>query len=636
MAPRTPTRERAGRPRRAATPDGAPAQTPAATHTADGAPADGRSDSPAGAAPAGRSPHELGRLTELRIRGLGAIDDVTLELGRGLTVVTGETGAGKTMVVTGLTLLFGGRADPGRVRATGRAGVEGRLELPADSPVWERAAEAGAERDDDGSLILARTVSAEGRSRAYLGGRSVPVGVVAELAEGLLAVHGQSDQLRLSRPAEQRHALDRYAGPAHLELLAAYRAAHTQWRELAADLDRRRRQARELAQAADVLRHGLEEIEALAPEPGEDEALDAQAKRLGDADALRAAADEARMALVGDVTGDLGAEGLPQDATAALATAERALAGTDDPALVSLARDLADAVAVVSDVSVQLAGYVADLDADPARLAEVLDRRAAITALVRKYADPGEGLTGVLGWAEDARQKLSALDVSDEALEALAAARDTARAEVDDLAARLSAGRRAAADGFAAEVGRELAGLAMKSARVSFSIDSHPDEPGAEGVDEVALLMAAHPGAPPRPVHRGASGGELSRVMLAIEVVFAGADPVPVMVFDEVDAGVGGQAAGEIGRRLARLARDHQVVVVTHLAQVAAFADTHLVVDKSPDTAAGVTATDIRAVAGEDRVRELARMLSGLADSDTGQAHARELLAVAAAAAAEG
>ncbi len=618
MAPRTTTRERGSRARGA--------------RPADDAPVPAAGAAPAVPATGTGTPHDLGRLTELRIRGLGAIDDVTLEFGRGLTVVTGETGAGKTMVVTGLTLLFGGRADPGRVRATGRAGVEGRLELPADSPVWDRAAEAGAEPDDDGSLILARTVSAEGRSRAHLGGRSVPVGVVAELAEGLLAVHGQSDQLRLSRPAEQRHALDRYAGSAHLELLGAYHAAHARWRELAADLDRRRGQARELAQAADVLRHGLEEIEALAPQPGEDDTLDAQAKRLGDADALRAAVDEARMALVGDVTGDLGAEGLPQDATAALATAERALAGTDDPALVLLARDLADAVAVVSDVSVQLAGYVADLDADPARLAEVLDRRAAITAVVRKYADPGEGLAGVLGWAEDARQKLSALDVSDEALEALAAARDTARAEVDDLAARVSAGRRAAADGFAAEVGRELAGLAMKSARVSFSVDSHPDEPGPDGIDDVALLMAAHPGAPPRPVHRGASGGELSRVMLAIEVVFAGADPVPVMVFDEVDAGVGGQAAGEIGRRLARLARDHQVVVVTHLAQVAAFADTHLVVDKSPDAAAGVTATDIRAVDGEDRVRELARMLSGLADSDTGQAHARELLAVASSA----
>ncbi|SDN68370.1 DNA repair protein RecN [Geodermatophilus sp. DSM 45219] len=577
------------------------------------------------------APAPLGRLTELRIRGLGAIDDVTLDLGDGLTVVTGETGAGKTMVVTGLTLLFGGRADPGRVRANGRAGVEGRLVLPPDSPVWERATDAGAEPDDDGTLILARTVSAEGRSRAHLGGRSVPVGVVAELAEGLLAVHGQSDQLRLSRPAEQRRALDRYAGTAHLQLLDRYREVHTRWRQLAADLERRRGRARELAQAADVLRHGLAEIDAVGPQPGEDDELDTQARRLSDADALRAAADEARTALVGDVTGDLG-EDLPQDATAALAIAERALAASDDPTLVMLAQDLNDAVAVVSDVAGQLASYVADLDADPARLAEVLDRRAAITALVRKYADVGEGVAGVLAWAEDARRRLDELDVSDEALEALEAARDAARSEVDELGAQVSAGRRAAAEGFAAEVGAELAGLAMRSARVSFSIESDPAAPGPEGVDEVALLMAAHPGAPPRPVHKGASGGELSRVMLAIEVVFAGADPVPVMVFDEVDAGVGGQAAGEIGRRLARLARRHQVVVVTHLAQVAAFADTHLVVDKSPDTGAGVTATDIRAVDGEDRVRELARMLSGLTDSDTGQAHARELLAVAATA----
>jgi DNA repair protein RecN (Recombination protein N) len=582
------------------------------------------------AAPRTVRPAAPSRLTEVRIRGLGSIDEATLDLGSGLTVVTGETGAGKTMVVTGLTLLFGGRADPGRVRANGRAGVEGRLELPPGSPVWERAAEAGADPDDDGSLILARTVSAEGRSRAFLGGRSVPVGVVAELAENLLAVHGQTDQLRLSRPAEQRRALDRYAGAEHLALLDRYRAAHTRWRERAADLDRRRTSARELAQAADVLRHGLEEIAAVAPEPGEDEALDTQAKRLADADALRAAADEARMALIGDVTGDLVGGEVPQDATAALSIAQRALAGSDDPTLVLLAQDLADAVAVVSDVAGQLAGYVADLDADPARLAEVMDRRAALTALVRKYADPGEGLAGVLAWAEDAQRRLSELDVSDAALDRLTAERDAARAEVDRLAAEVTAGRRAAADGFAAEVARELAGLAMKSAQVSFAVDSHPDEPGPDGVDEVALLLSPHPGAPPRPVHKGASGGELSRVMLAIEVVFAGADPVPVMVFDEVDAGVGGQAAGEIGRRLARLARDHQVVVVTHLAQVAAFADTHLVVDKSPDAQAGVTATDIRSVEGEDRVRELARMLSGLADSGTGKAHARELLAVAA------
>jgi DNA repair protein RecN (Recombination protein N) len=420
-------------------------------------------------------------------------------------VVTGETGAGKTMVVTGLTLLFGGRADPGRVRANGRAGVEGRLALPADSPVWERAADAGADPDDDGTLILARTVSAEGRSRAHLGGRSVPVGVVAELAEGLLAVHGQSDQLRLSRPAEQRRALDRYAGTAHLELLDRYREAHTRWRQLAGDLERRRGQARELAQAADVLRHGLEEIEAWPRSPARTTSWTRRPG--GSATPTRCAPPPTRPARPWSATSPAtSGDDLPQDASAALAIAERALAGSDDPTLVMLAQDLNDAVAVVSDVAGQLATYVADLDADPARLAEVLDRRAAITALVRKYADVGEGVAGVLAWAEDAARRLGELDVSDEALEALEAARDAARAEVDELGAQVSAGRRAAADGFAAEVGRELAGLAMKNARVSFAIDSDPATPGAEGIDEVALLLAAHPGAPPRPGAQGRLG----------------------------------------------------------------------------------------------------------------------------------
>ncbi|MEI4271093.1 DNA repair protein RecN [Klenkia sp. LSe6-5] len=586
----------------------------------------GRAPDPGSGTRAAR-PRRNGALTELHIHGLGAIDDVTLDLDPGLTVVTGETGAGKTMVVTGLSLLFGGRADPGRVRANGRAGVEGRLALPADSPVWARVADAGAEPDDDGTLILARTVSAEGRSRAHLGGRSVPVGVVAEISEDLLALHGQTDQLRLTRPAEQRRALDRYAGAAHLALVEEHRQAHARWRRLADDLEHRRGQTRELAQTAEVLRRGLEEIAAVAPQPDEDTQLDAQAARLGDADALRVAADEARLALVGDTTGDLGAgDDAPQDAVSALAAAQRALAAAGDPELRTLATRLGDVGAVVADVGLELAGYVADLDADPARLAEVLDRRAAITALVRTYADPPSGVAGVLAWAQDAEERLGRLDVSDEALERLTADRDAAREELRALSVRVTAGRTAAADGFAADVGRELAGLAMAAARVSFAVDTDPEHPGPEGADEVALLLAAHPGAPARPVHKGASGGELSRVMLAIEVVFAGADPVPVMVFDEVDAGVGGQAAGEIGRRLAALAAEHQVVVVTHLAQVAAFADTHLVVDKSADTGAGVTATDIRAVTGEDRVRELARMLSGLTDSDTGQAHARELL----------
>ena len=537
------------------------------------------------------------------------------------------------MVVTGLTLLFGGRADPGRVRAAGRAGVEGRLVLPPESPAWERAADAGADPDDDGSLILARTVSAEGRSRAFLGGRSVPVGVVAELAEGLLAVHGQSDQLRLSRPAEQRRALDRYAGPAHLELLDRYRAAHQRWRELTADLERRRSQARELAQAADVLRHGLEEIEAVAPEPGEDDALDTQAKRLGDADALRAAADEAR-AVAGRRR-----HRRPRRRRAAAGRHRRAVHRRSgrSPAPTTPRWSCSPRTSPTPSPwcpTSPRSWPATSPTSTPTRAAwpRCSTGARSITALVRKYAEPGEGLAGVLAWAEDAAHKLAALDVSDEALEALAAAATPRARRSTSSPRQVSAGRRAAADGFAAEVGRRARRAGDEErARSPSPSTATPTSPGADGIDEVALLLAAHPGAPPRPVHKGASGGELSRVMLAIEVVFAGADPVPVMVFDEVDAGVGGQAAGEIGRRLARLARDapgrrrHPPGAGR---RVRRHPHRRRQVARTP--APGVTATDIRAVDGEDRVRELARMLSGLADSDTGQAHARELLAVAA------
>ena len=461
--------------------------------------------------------------------------------------------------------------------------------------------------------------------------------MVAELAEDLLAVHGQTDQLRLSRPAEQRRALDRYAGPDAPG--AARRATAPPTRagaQLAADLERRRTQARELAQTADVLRHGLEEIAAVAPAARRGRGSSTpRPTRLGDADALRAAADEARLALVGDVTGDLGGgDDVPQDATAALATGRAGAGRLRRPRRSSCSpRTSPTPSPWSSDVGVA-AGR---LRGRPGRRPRPGWPRCS-TAGPRSprwcasYADAGtRAWPGCWPGPQDAEDRLSELDVSDEALDgARPPTRDAARAEVDD-AGRAGLGRaaRAAAEGFAAEVGRELAGLAMKT-RPGLLLHRQPTPttPGPEGIDEVALLLAAHPGAPARPVHKGASGGELSRVMLAIEVVFAGADPVPVMVFDEVDAGV-----GRAGRRARSAAawpgwpREHQVVVVTHLAQVAAFADTHLVVDKSPDAGAGVTATDIRAVAGEDRVRELARMLSGLADSDTGQAHARELLA---------
>jgi DNA repair protein RecN (Recombination protein N) len=579
-------------------------------------------------------------LEELRITGLGVIEDTILPLAVGMNVITGETGAGKTMVVTGLGLLFGGRADAGRVRAEpGRAVVEGRLRLadPVATAVHTRVADAGGEVDDDGSVLLSRTVTSEGRSRAHVGGRSMPVSMLGEVGERVVAVHGQSDQLRLLRPAEQRAALDRFAGPEHEKLLDTFRETYGRWRRVCDDLADRRRNARERNQEADLLRLGLDEITRVDPRPGEDEELKAEVRRLEHAEGLRTAARTAQLCLAG------GAEPSDEtpDATVLLGTARRTLesqAGVDRT-LGELAVRLEETATLVGDVAAELSAFLTGLDADPARLQAIYERRAALRALTRKYADD---VDGVIAWADRARTRLSELDTSDGQLDELDRERERLAGQVAELAVRLSAARREASVRFADQVTVELTGLAMPHARIELAVLPRPagrGEPtlavdgvetvvGPDGADEVELRLMAHPGAPSLPVQRGASGGELSRVMLAIEVVFAGSGGPPTLVFDEVDAGVGGQAAVEIGRRLARLARSHQVLVVTHLPQVAAFADRHLVVAK--DTGGAVTTSGVRVVEDTDRARELARMLAGLPDSDLGIAHAEELLAVAA------
>ncbi len=577
-------------------------------------------------------------LAEMRIQGLGVIDDATLELHPGLTVVTGETGAGKTMVVTGLHLLSGGRADASRVRAgADRAVVEGRFETTTDSAAVKVASDAGAEPDDDGSLIALRSVTADGRSRAHLGGRSVPNAVLSELADQVLAVHGQNDQLRLLRSGEQRAVLDRFAGDAVLPALTEYQRVREEWAEAVRELTERTERSRELAREADLLRHGLSEIDAVAPEPGEDEALVDEARRLADVDQLRETASGAQLALNGSPDGDPDAPG----AVGLLGEARRRLGGAEDPVLRDLEPRLAEAAAVLADVGAELGGYLDRLDADPARLEQVLARQAELKQLTKKYA---ADVDGVLAWAEQARTKLAGMDTSEEALAALAARRDELAAQLAGHARAVSEARQNAAGRLAAAVTDELTGLAMPQARLevvvqqketdkndtcALPVDGRLLHAGPDGVDEVELQLIAHSGAPALPIHKGASGGELSRVMLALEVVLADADTVPTLVFDEVDAGVGGRAAVEIGRRLARLAQTHQVVVVTHLAQVAAYADRHLVVDKGA-VDGGLTRSDVRVVADEERVAELARMLAGLDSTETGRAHAEELLDTAA------
>ena len=566
-------------------------------------------------------------LEEVRIQGLGVIDDAVLELSPGFTVVTGETGAGKTMVVTGLGLLFGGRADPARVRpGAERAAVEGRLVVAADGKVAGRVEDAGGDIDD-GVLIVNRSVSAEGRSRAYAGGRSVPVGLLSYLSEELVAVHGQSDQQRLLQPGRQRDALDRYAGAKLAKPLTRYQKAYRRHREVREELTELVERARERAQEADLLRFGLEEIEKAEPQPGEDAELRAEEERLGHADALRTASVTAHQALMGDPAADtVGAA----DVAGLLGTARQALEAVreHDDTLGSLADRLAEAGYLINDVATELASYGESVEADPERLAAVQERRARLGQLVRKYGDTEGTADEVLAWGERAAVRLGELTGDDERIEALGVEETELAGQLTELADELTAIREKAAARLGTQVTEELTVLAMPHAEVTVAV-SRTEEYGPHGRDDVELRLAAHPGAPALPLHKGASGGELSRVMLAVEVVFAGADPVPTFVFDEVDAGVGGKAAVEIGRRLARLAHQAQVIVVTHLPQVAAFADRHLMVVK--DDGGAVTRSGVTRLDDDGRIRELSRMLAGLEDSELGRAHAEELLESAAA-----
>ncbi|PKH39882.1 DNA repair protein RecN (Recombination protein N) [Nocardioides alpinus] len=576
-------------------------------------------------------------LEELRISSLGVIDSSTLELGPGLTVITGETGAGKTMVVTALGLLLGGRADPGAVRTGAmQARVEGVVSAGSLDDFRDAVEDAGGAVEED-RVVLARNVAAHGRSRAWVGGASVPVATLTEVAEPLVAVHGQSDQHRLLRASAQRASLDRFAGAGLAADAEAYAGL---WAELAATertLVEVVGSARERAREADQLRFGLGEVEAVDPRPGEDAELAAEETRLGFADTLRTAAEQAREAL--------SSEDGAADALATTSAARHALEGVREHDAV--AGELADRIAelghLLVDVAGDVASYASSLETDPGRLAHVSERRAALTALTRKY---GETIDEVLAWAEDGAKRLLDLEDTGGHIAELETRRDRLRGELEVLASSLTRRRRDAADRLGAAVSDELTSLAMPHATVTIAISHNevptPEKPagpqlhvdgrwlraGSHGVDDVEFLLAANTGADARALHKGASGGELSRVMLALEVSLAESGSVPTFVFDEVDAGVGGKAAIEVGRRLAQLARGSQVLVVTHLPQVAAYADRHVVVHKSSD--GSVTTSGLVTLDEPGRERELSRMLAGVEDSDSARAHARELLDAAA------
>jgi DNA repair protein RecN (Recombination protein N) len=561
----------------------------------------------------------------LRITDLGVIASAHVELAPGFVAVTGETGAGKTMVMTALDLLFGGKPNPAVVRAGAeRATVEAGLRVVQVPEVV-----ADLEAVEDGLLLVSRSVGGA-RSRAWVGGRGVPAAVLAELGDELVIRHGQNDQRRLAHAAHRRRLLDRFAGPSAEPLLAACAAAHDELRALQAEHAELAAADRTAAQRADLLRHGVAEIDAAAPEAGEEEALRAELSRLSNVVDLRIAAEAAYEALRGADEGSA-------EAGLAAAGARLDQAARSDPALEPLSAALAQAAALAADVASDLASYAARLEADPQRLDAVQHRLGLLRGLQRKY---GDTLAEVLDWARDAAGQLAVLDTAEDRLAHLQRRIAGAQERAARAALALSEARAAAARRLTDAVNAELAALALPDAALVVEVVQVESPQGLplpdgrrvlvrrDGADDVAFRFAAHPGAAPLPIGEGASGGELSRVMLALEVALAGANPVPVLVFDEVDAGIGGRAAVEVGRRLAALARSAQVIVVTHLPQVAAFADQHVVVRK--DRLGQVTASSVVSLQPQEQQREVARMLAGLDGSDSAMAHAAELIDLAA------
>ena len=524
-------------------------------------------------------------LVELRVRDLGVIEDATVLLGPGMTALTGETGAGKTLVVEALELLLGGRADPALVRpGAHEAVVEGRFALA-----------------DDDELLLARSVPASGRSRAWVDGRMAPVAGLAEAGGLLVDLHGQHSHQSLLDPAAQRRALDHFG---HVDL-GPLRALAERRRALLAELDAVGGDERARAREVDLLRHQLAEIDTAGlGDPEEDAALAGEEERLAEASAHREAAGVALGALDADAGRTAGVVDLLGQAAAALG---------DRPALRALATRLVDLQAEAVDLASDLRAVIEGWEDDPERLADVRARRQMLRDLSRKY---GEGISGVLAFAEEAGRRLEELESAEERAVALSAELAETEAAVAAERAAVGAARRRAAPQLGRAVEGRLRPLAMAKARLEVAVG---DDAGGE---DVAFLLGANPGEPVLPLAKVASGGELARAMLALRLELS--DAPPTMVFDEVDAGVGGEAALSVGRALAELAATRQVLVVTHLAQVAAFATQQLVVRK--EVRGGRTRAAVDGVSGDDRVVELARMLSGKPDSPSARRHAEELL----------
>ena len=572
-------------------------------------------------------------IEEISIRGLGVIGEATLPIGPGFTALTGETGAGKTMVVTALGLLLGERADTAAIRSgSSQAVVEGHWLVDSAGSVANRVRDAGGDLDavpgtDQAGLLLSRSISTEGRSRAAVGGRAAPVGVLNEIGQQLVVVHGQSDQIRLRSATAQREALDRFAGQDLATVLGNYQSVYARWQSAQSELDLLIAERDRRSQEAEELRLAIEEIERIAPQRGEDAELTERADRLTNLEDLRLAAAQAQQLVSAQPNSGQSSDD-SSDAVGLVDSAKRQLdrVADHDPALEVIATALGNATFLVSEIASQLASYLSDLDADGGReLETVQERRSELAGLVRRF---GPTLDDAIDYLDTGSSRLLELDNDSDRIESLRLEVDRDRTQIVELAAELTRVRARYAAQLSESVTGELTALAMGGAELIVEVEDRPDY-SQTGKDQVSFLLKPHAGSEPRPLGRGASGGELSRIMLAIEVVIAASDPVPTFIFDEVDAGVGGASASEIGRRLATLAQSAQVIVVTHLAQVAAFANNHLSVVKDSDGM--VTESSVRQLQGEDRVAEMARLLSGLPDSESGLTHARELLDLAGA-----
>jgi DNA repair protein RecN (Recombination protein N) len=558
-------------------------------------------------------------LAELRVENLLLIERAELRLSGGLNVLTGETGAGKTVLAHALDLLLGGRARAGPVRpGASEAYVEGVFELT--DGLRRRLAERLA--DDAADLVLARRVTGDGRTRAYLNGRSIGVGELRDLAAGLLTFYGQHEHRRLTLASAQLDVLDGFCGGEQAERRAAHARAHSLRQEAGARLEALRDVAGSRDREVDLLRFELGEIEAAAPGAGEDEQLGGERDRLRAAEGLRSAALSAAEALVGDSGGSPAAT-LVAEAAARL----EAISGVDSR-LDGLAQRLRGLGYEAEDLGRELRRYEDAVESSPGRLEEVEERLSALERLKRKH---GGSIEAVLAHADRCRQRLDELAGAEVAVEEAAARLEAAESELHEHGRRLSAARRDATPRLAASMRERLAELAMPDA--GFEVRLAPrDEPGPAGAETVDFLIAPNPGVPAGPVREIASGGELSRIMLALMGLAAEAgrpchDVAPLLVFDEVDAGIGGHTARAVGARLRNLATTHQVLCITHLPQVASLADRHFRIVK--DTAGRTASAAVDQLGAGEVEGELVRMLGAEADDDAARRHARRMLRAA-------